>query len=484
LKVFPPEPKTLSSHSSINGSSFATATSIGSEDRPADIQAKFLPTRHRVEAGQPSQQTRVLLSNIAWMLVGNVLYGFSQWGQLVALAKIGTIEMVGSFALALAICLPILMFSSLSLRALQVSDHKHSHRLLEYMALRLLTLCVSLTLIVVFGLAGGFPSAVVISIALIGAAKAVEYISDILYGSLQQQENMSGIAVSMSLRAVLSVSALTLGVYLTHSLVCGAACMLVSSAVVLLAYDIPKTLAVAKVHLRSVMRECGLYFDEVIAKGGHRRLRKLAMTGLPMGFVLMMVSLNLNIPRYFIQKNLGTPQLAIFSAIATLLAVGSVVTNAVGQAAAPRLAKCFANRDWRGFSGLLAALVVASLGLGGLAFAGAVLFGRSAMTLIYRPEYSTHQDALLWLMGASGFFYLGSTLGYAVTAARCFTPQLPLFAAAAVTTAIGCVILVPSQGLRGAAIAILISAVIQVAGSAHLLWDACKKAHGEPTPSY
>lgn len=441
-----------------------------------EVQAGFLPTPNEVESEHLSKPTRVLLSNIGWMLVGNLLYGLSQWGQLVALAKIGSIEMVGSFALALAVCLPVLMFSSLSLRSLQVTDYQRSHRFLEYVALRLLTLCVSATFIVAFGLIAGYPRAVVLSTTLIGGAKAVEYVSDILYGSLQQQENMSGIAISMIMRAVLSVGALSLGVYLSHSLVWGAACLLISSTLVLLAYDIPKTLAVGKVNLRTLRSECSLYFDGVIAKGGHRRLWKLGMAGLPMGFVLMLVSLNLNIPRYFIQQHLGAHELGIFSAIGTLLVAGSVVTNAVGQAAAPRLAKCFVNRDRRAFSILLTALVVASLGLGGLGFAGAVLFGKQAMALIYRPEYSARQDVLVWLMGASGFFYLGSTLGYAVTAVRCFTPQVPLFAAAAVITAIGCVALVPSQGLRGAAIAILISAVIQCAGSACLLWSSCKGA--------
>jgi O-antigen/teichoic acid export membrane protein len=115
------------------------------------------------------------------------------------------------------------------------------------------------------------------------------------------------------------------------------------------------------------------------------------------------------------------------------------------------------------------------LGLGALGFAGAFFFGKQAMTAIYRPEYSTHQDVLLWLMGASGFFYLGSTLGYAVTAVRCFTPQLPLFASAAITTAIGCVLLVPSRGLTGAAMAILVSALIQCLGGAFLLWKACRR---------
>jgi O-antigen/teichoic acid export membrane protein len=148
------------------------------------------------------------------------------------------------------------------------------------------------------------------------------------------------------------------------------------------------------------------------------------------------------------------------------------------------LAKYFITGDKRAFSILLAVIIAVSLGLGGLGLVGSLVFGRQAMALIYRPEYSIHQDVLVWLMGASGFFYLGSTLGYAVTAVRCFTPQLPLFAGAAVTTGIGCFLLIPSFGLRGAAIAILISAVVQCVGGARLLYTSCKKVAAQPTASH
>ena len=422
---------------------------------------------------------RVLFSNVAWMLVGNVAYGFSQWALLVALAKIGTIDMVGNFALAVAIVLPVLMFSSLSLRSIQITDYHCSYRFLEYVSLRLLMVCLSLVFILVFGLIAGYSHAFLLSTLLIAGGKAFEYISDLPYGLLQQREDMAGVAISMTLRGILSVAALSIGVSLTHSLVWGSAGLLVVSAAVLFGYDIPKTLADRKTRLSSVIRESVAYFRSLPPNRGDLRLWKLALTGLPMGLVLMVVSLNLNIPRYFIQRHLGMAELGIFSAIATLLAAGSVVTNAVGQAAAPRLAKYFLAGNKRGFGILLTAIVASSLGLGVLGFVGALFFGRQAMAIIYRPEYSTRQDVLVWLMGASGFFYLGSTLGYAVTAVRCFAPQLPLFIAAAVTTAIGCFALVPRFGLRGAAIAILISGVVQCIGGAYLLYKAYRRPEAE-----
>jgi O-antigen/teichoic acid export membrane protein len=418
------------------------------------------------------------------MLVGNVAYGFSQWGLLVTLAKIGTIEMVGNFALALAVVLPVLMFSSLSLRSLQITDHNGSYRFREYVSLRVLTLVLSLIFILGFGLVSGYSTTVLASTMLIAGAKALEYVSDLLYGVLQQQEDMSRIAISMALRAALSVGALAVAVSLTHSLVWAASGLLLASAAVLVVYDIPKTFRGRTGQIGSGARAGLQYIRGLLSEGGgYRRLSKLAVSGLPMGFVLMMVSLNINIPRYFIERHLGMAELGIFSAIATLMAAGGVVTNALGQAAVPRLAKYFAAHDRRGFSILLSAIVFASFGLGILGFGGALLFGRQGMALIYRPEYSTRQDVLVWLMGASGFFYLGSTLGYAVTAVRCFTPQLPLFAGAAATTAVGCIVLVPRFGLRGAAIAILISSLVQCAGSARLLYTSCRGISAKPEVS-
>ena len=443
------------------------------DEPPVDFERIRASGKHRERNGK---NARVLFSNIVWMLVGNVAYGFSQWILLVALAKLGTVEMVGKFALALAVVLPVLMFGSLSLRSLQITDALRSYRFLEYGAVRLLTVILSLAFIAIFGFVCHYSTAVLLSTLLIGASKAIEYISDILYGLLQQEEDMSGIAISMVLRALLSVAALSAIVYVTHSLIWASAGLVLCSAVVLLGYDIPKAISDRKGHFANEIRSSIQYVRELGKVEHQRRLRQLALMGLPMGFALMMVSLSLNIPRYFIERHLGMAELGIFSAIATLLASGNVVINAVGQGAAPRMASAFAAHNRRKFGLLLAGLVAASLGLGGLGLLGALLFGPQAMTLMYRSEYSTHQDVLVWLMAASGLYYLGSTLGYALTAVRCFNLQLPLFVAAALSTAIGCIVLVPRMGLRGAAMAILISAFLQCAGSAFLLYNSHRRA--------
>jgi O-antigen/teichoic acid export membrane protein len=418
-----------------------------------------------------------LRSNVAWMLAGTLWQGMCQWALVVVLAKVGTVEMVGSFTLGLAIALPVLMFGSLSLRSIQVTDCTRSYRFLEFLTVRLLTTIVSLVLIAAFVIGVHYTAAVIASTILISTAKGAEHVSDIFYGLLQREERMAGIALSVILRGTLQVGALGVGIWLTGSLIWGAAGLFIASLLTLLLFDIPRILTFYKRPLSAGLRDCGAYAATLIRVGARKRLAVLALTGLPLGAVLMLVSLNLNLPRYFIEHQLGTRELGIFSSIANLMMAGNLLINALGQGVAPRLSKYFQAFELRAFRSLLSIIALISLGIGVVGLLAALLFGRQLLTIIYRPEYATQQEILVWLMAASGFFYMGSTLGCAVTSVKCFTPQLPLFAAAAAATAIASLLLVPSMGLRGAALAILISGVIQCLGGAHLLRNAWQRAH-------
>jgi O-antigen/teichoic acid export membrane protein len=431
-----------------------------------------------VKEYNPALKGRGIRSNLAWMVAGTVWSGLCQWALLVALAKLGTVDMVGAFTLGMAIALPVLMFSCLNLRALYVTDCNYTYRFREYLALRLLMAAASVGFASLLAVAGGYSRDLVLAISLITLAKAFEYISDILYGLLQRQERMTAISISMMLRGTLSLCTLSVAVYSRGSLVWGAAGLALSSAVILLAFDVPVSLSLLDFRFGFALRECAAYARGTFAGGSgeYRRLRSLALAGVPLGLVLMLVSLNLNIPRYFVERSLGIREQGIFSSLANLMAAGSVVVGALGQCATPRLAKYFAEGRMRAFRELLWALVLTSLGLGGAGLAGALAFGHQALAVIYRPEYATREDVFVWLMAASGMLYLGSTMGVAVTAVRCFAPQLPLFAVSAASTALTCFVLVPIMGLRGAAVAIFVSAIIQCAGGGLLLRNACRRA--------
>jgi O-antigen/teichoic acid export membrane protein len=288
---------------------------------------------------------------------------------------------------------------------------------------------------------------------------------------------MAAISISMMLRSTLSLCVLSLAVYFGGAMVGGAAGLVLSATAVLLAFDVPVGLGLLKTTPMAAFGEATHYGQTLLAapRAAILRLGSLAMAGLPLGLVLMLVSLNLNIPRYFIERSLGTREQGILSSLANLVAAGSVVIGALGQCLTPGLARHFAAGRMQAFRRLLWLLVMTSCGLGGVGFAVALMFGRQVLTLIYRPEFADRVDVFISLMAASGVLYLGSTMGVAITAVRCFAPQIPLFAISAASTALVCLVLVPRMGLQGAAIAIFVSAFIQSGGGALLLRKACRR---------
>jgi len=74
------------------------------------------------DAGNSTSQLS-LTRNFMWTFAGNAVYALCQWAAVVCLAKLGSAEMVGEFALALAIAFPITFIANLQLRVLFVTDH-------------------------------------------------------------------------------------------------------------------------------------------------------------------------------------------------------------------------------------------------------------------------------------------------------------------------------------------------------------------------
>src|ERR1039458_37013 len=75
-------------------------------------------------------------------------------------------------------------------------------------------------------------------IAAVGLAKCFESISDLLYGVFQRHERMDWIAKSMILKGPLSLAALGLAVYLSHSLLCGVLALALVWGLLLFGYDV------------------------------------------------------------------------------------------------------------------------------------------------------------------------------------------------------------------------------------------------------
>src|ERR1035441_7561447 len=85
----------------------------------------------------PPRPSASLRSSFAWTLAGNAFYAAAQWATLSLIAKLGGSQMLGQYALAVALTTPLVMFSHLNLRAVLATDVDGRRPFGDYVALRL-----------------------------------------------------------------------------------------------------------------------------------------------------------------------------------------------------------------------------------------------------------------------------------------------------------------------------------------------------------
>jgi O-antigen/teichoic acid export membrane protein len=142
--------------------------------------------------------------------------------------------------------------------------------------------------------------------------------------------------------------------------------------------------------------------------------------------------------------------------MAYFMLAGYTVIAAVGNSLAPRL-----SRHWV-VSPLLYRRLAARIGsvafaIGCLNTLGALLFGKKILTSVYRAEYAGHNSVFVILMAATAFYYCGSILGFAVTAARRLWSYAIAYSSVPLICLIMAQLLVPKFGLDGAALAVLVA---------------------------
>ena len=400
----------------------------------------------------PAVRPLSLRSNFAWVVSGNAVYAFCQWGMIIALAKFGNSLMVGQFSLGLAVVTPVLMLSNLNLRAVQATDAQRQFRFAEYLRLRLASTLAGLAIIaaiVRFGAYENRTAAVILALAL---AKAIETLSDIHYGLFQLNDRLDQTGRSMILRGTLAVAALTGGLYFTHSVFFGCIWVAVAWVVTLLVFDVRRgRRMVAYTESRA----------ETEPSGRPRRIRLLFLA-LPLGIVTTIASITFHMPRYFIYARMGEHELGIFSALAYATASLTLVGDSLATSAVPRLARLYAGGRLGEYRTLLLRLVAlgGAIGLAGLAVVHCI--GARLLTIFYNADYAAHSRIFTALMGAAALHFAASMLTSGITSARYFRIQVPLYALVAASTAWGCARWIPAQGLAGAALGVTFGAAVRL----------------------
>lgn len=410
-----------------------------------------------------------LKRNAFWTMVGTGTYAAAQWLQIAIIARTGSSADVGHYALALGVCTPVFMFFSLQLRQIQATDSLRKYSFADYLGMRLLCSACAFTIVCIAAFSLCRSASIVGLTVLLGLFKVVESVSDIYQGLLQQHERMDYVGRSLVVKSGLVLSAFGSIYYGSHSLLCAVAAMVGAQITGLLVYDVRASYRTT----RARRSESWLPILRTMAVANFRpaTLRRLGLRALPLGIAMMLISLYANLPRFVLNKYVGASGVGVFAAINYISMIGGLLVTAVGTAFAPRLSQ-YAQGNKPAYRHLLGRLVLLGAVLGCIGVAGSLLFGSKLLYLLYGAEYARHADVLVWIMVGAGLSYVSSGFGFGATALGRFAGQPWIVSIATAVLFLSAMVLVPSHGLIGAAIAIGISTLTCLCGyMALVFWN-------------
>ncbi|MBM82269.1 MAG: hypothetical protein CMJ78_17015 [Planctomycetaceae bacterium] len=406
-----------------------------------------------------------LRRNFVWTLGANIVYAGMQSALLIVLAKLGTEAMVGQYALGLTWAGTIFLTANMKLRQLQATDSTHEFQFGHYFAFRLVCtfLALSACAAACLYLNPTHSRQALLILMLVAVAKAFESLTDVLYGLLQQAERFDRIGKSKVLHGLASCTAFSLLLFLTGNVAWSMFGFIVAKIIVIACYDLPSGHWVQGVQNQTLASFKPLWDCP--------RFRKLSWLAVPLGGTALLVALNTNLPRFFVDEELGEVALGAFVAIASIITAAGTVSRALNQAASPRLAKLHGAGNGKGFRKLFAKLMLLYSAIGGVGIVVCGLLAEELLTILFRPEYAQHTSVLNWIAVATLVLYYSGAISTGLIAVRCIHWQLPMLSMTSIVSFGLCWVLLPIQGMIGAAIALALSRVPFVIIGSVMLWQ-------------
>ncbi|WP_242392776.1 lipopolysaccharide biosynthesis protein [Anaeromyxobacter oryzisoli] len=384
----------------------------------------------------------------SWMMCGQAALSACNWLQFVLVARLSSMTATGRFALAAAVATPLVLIAGMNLRAVQVSDVRGEYAFRDYFRFRALTVAaavVAAPILVVLA----FDARLLLPVLLLTAVRALEAVSDIIYGQWQVEERWNLIGVSMIARGALGSSGLAGVLLFTHDLNAALVGLLAGTAVVVVGFDVPLSTGALRSHH-------GRLDDQ--RSSASRRLIGLAATAFPLASAYVLAALVDGLPRYVLEHARGPEDVASFSAALQLVLVAGVLVNTVVQSAGRHLAQSFAREDWRRFSRVIIALGIGAAGAGLCLIITCAVAGNGLLGMLFGSAYARNAPLVVVVSIGGALSYLSAVAGAAVTATRRFRQVLYAYVLVFWIAVASAAVLVPTYGLLGAAWTFVVSA--------------------------
>ncbi|WP_312157517.1 oligosaccharide flippase family protein [Acinetobacter variabilis] len=395
-----------------------------------------------------------LLNKAKWLLSGNILFAFSQWLMLIMFSHFSNPIQLGYYSYALAITAPIFMLSNLQLRPLVVADLNLERKFSfsEYLSLRLLTILFAIIISLFFiDWKNNLALSIVLVVVLI---KASESVSDIIYAYYNANKKTKFISRSLTFKSVLVILLSFCVLYLTHNIVYSLIVTLIGYLLVLGLLDIRKNIN----HFKKIS-----FFN--------KNLKKIVQMGLPLGIAVMLISLQTNIPRYFLEYYSSVELVGVYTILYYFIIIGGIVINSVCQYLSPYFSEFYRDLKIDDLKKTIRNAFLIALCLGLIGLVASLFLNNFIINIVYGSSYIIYSYLLPYIMIAGIFTYLSVVNGYLLTSLKLLKIQMPIFLVLVCLTILYSYVLIPTYGLIGAIYTTILSTVSQFLISSFIIYQ-------------
>lgn len=393
-----------------------------------------------------------------WLIIARVITALAQFCILVAFARFSSASAAGSFALGLALAAPVFMFADLGLRNLYLSRRPKAP-FGQFARLRLVSALLAFGLCLIVSPVFAVPA---LFIVLIGAAKALDLQTDLLFGVLQEGRRARWVCVLTAVNAFTSVGLALLALVLWDAPVIALTGSLVGSALTLIAVLVVTRRSDV---CRGLLRE----------REAHASIASLLCSGFRVGAAMSFASVAVFLPQYVLGITGGRRDLLVFAVLAYGITAAQILVNGVAQALLVDL-RVALDSEPNSTVVTRAIRIVRRLTLVAIC-AGAAAAGFAPLILptLMGDEYtiSLGESALLSIsIALVPVLLVASTLLYAL---NLYTYLLAANVTSAILVGVAAIALVPSLGLSGA----LVAAAVGMLARALVMWWGVVRPPGE-----
>lgn len=265
-----------------------------------------------------SPSTTSWARDASWLLAANVLRNVGLIVILVLLARFTSQEVVGRYAIALAMTTPIFTFAQLGLKGVYLTMRRN-HRFDSYLQVQVAMILLAIIVSLVFGLV--FTPAAVLTVALVALIKAADAFSDLLAGVFQRYHRSAWIFMAYLGGALLGSAATAFALAITRELnvaLGGLAVTSLLTAIVFLGLTARRLVAL---HEDSSHQELSPAQDR----------RSILRAGLPTGVAASILALVASMPQFFLAQSHGSAPVGHFAVLLYVVALADIFTGTLTQ---------------------------------------------------------------------------------------------------------------------------------------------------------